>query len=160
MYRHIIRSSNNNRKYSKGTKITGILSWQYRITRRQISSCIWKLKSILSEEEIQLLEQYFAIFLSLKSFYKTVQNFRKACKECDYHTFLVRLKQQLSSINNYLYRYALRIQSDLQAIKAAFLTPYSNGLIEGHVHRLKLIKRMMYGRTNLDLLEKRVLYDL
>lgn len=38
--------------------------------------------------------------------------------------------------------------------------PFSNGLLEGHVNRLKMIKRMMYGRAKLDLLEIRVLYHL
>jgi hypothetical protein len=37
-------------------------------------------------------------------------------------------------------------------------TPYSNGPTEGHVNRLKLFKRQMYGRAKLDLLRQRVLY--
>jgi len=53
------------------------------------------------------------------------------------------------------YFYAKRLRSDLQAIKHAFLLPYSNGVLEGQINRLKTIKRMMYGRAGLDLLEKR-----
>ena len=34
--------------------------------------------------------------------------------------------------------------------------PWSNGPVEGHVHRLKLIKRSMYGRAKFDLLRLRV----
>ena len=34
---------------------------------------------------------------------------------------------------------------------------WNNGRVEGKVNRLKLIKRSMYGRTNCDLLRKRVL---
>jgi hypothetical protein len=37
-----------------------------------------------------------------------------------------------------------------------FNSPWSNGQVEGHVHRLKLIKRSMYGRANFDLLRSRV----
>jgi len=29
--------------------------------------------------------------------------------------------------------------------------------MEGHVNRIKMLKRQMYGRANLDLLRKRVL---
>jgi transposase len=36
--------------------------------------------------------------------------------------------------------------------------PWSNGHVEGQVHRLKLIKRQMYGRAKFDLLRQRVLY--
>jgi transposase len=56
------------------------------------------------------------------------------------------------------YPYARRLRSDLQAVKHAFLLPYSNGVLEGQINRLKTIKRMMYGRAGLALLEKRVLY--
>jgi len=34
---------------------------------------------------------------------------------------------------------------------------WSNGQTEGQVHRLKLLKRSMYGRGRFDLLRKRVL---
>jgi hypothetical protein len=34
----------------------------------------------------------------------------------------------------------------------------SNGVVEGHVNRLKLIKRMMYGRARFPLLRQRVLH--
>ena len=35
---------------------------------------------------------------------------------------------------------------------------WSNGPVEGHVNRLKLIKRSMYGRAKFDLLRLRVLH--
>jgi transposase len=41
-------------------------------------------------------------------------------------------------------------------VSAAVELPWSNGRTEGHVNRLKLIKRKMYGRANLDLLRIRV----
>jgi len=34
---------------------------------------------------------------------------------------------------------------------------WSNGPVEGHIIRLKTIKRQMYGRADLDLLERRFL---
>lgn len=37
------------------------------------------------------------------------------------------------------------------------MTPYSNGLVEGHVNRLKLLKRQMYGRAGFQLFRARVL---
>jgi transposase len=35
------------------------------------------------------------------------------------------------------------------------LTVHSNGLTEGHLHRLKRLKRSMCGRAKLDLLTRR-----
>ncbi len=41
---------------------------------------------------------------------------------------------------------------------AAVLTSeWSNGPTEGHINKLKLIKRQMFGRAKLDLLRKRVM---
>lgn len=57
-----------------------------------------------------------------------------------------------------LERFAHGLQRDLVAVRAACSLPYSNGQAEGQITRLKLIKRSMYGRAKLDLLERRVLY--
>lgn len=54
--------------------------------------------------------------------------------------------------------FALGIQQDYAAVRAALETSWSNGQTEGQVNRLKFIKRQMYGRAKLDLLRLRVLY--
>jgi transposase len=54
--------------------------------------------------------------------------------------------------------FAQGVRRDLVAIQAAFTSPWSQGQTEGHVTRLKLLKRQMYGRANFDLLRQRVLY--
>lgn len=53
--------------------------------------------------------------------------------------------------------FAQGLLRDLSAVKAAFSMPYSNGATEGHINRLKLIKRSMYGRGSFELLRQRVL---
>jgi transposase len=51
------------------------------------------------------------------------------------------------------------VQQDKDAVLAGLTLPWSNGPLEGNVNRLKLIKRSMYGRAELDLLKLRVLYQ-
>jgi transposase len=46
---------------------------------------------------------------------------------------------------------------DHDAVRNGLTLPHSSGPVEGHVNRIKMIKRQMYGRANLDLLRKRVL---
>lgn len=46
---------------------------------------------------------------------------------------------------------------DYAAVKAALTFDWSNGQTEGQVNRLKVLKRVMYGRANFDLLRLRVL---
>ncbi|GAC1385466.1 MAG: hypothetical protein NVSMB42_04890 [Herpetosiphon sp.] len=57
-----------------------------------------------------------------------------------------------------LRRFVNGIRRDYAAVKAGVTLPYSNGVVDGNVNRLKYLKRQMYGRANFDLLRKRVLY--
>jgi transposase len=54
--------------------------------------------------------------------------------------------------------FARGLLKDEPAVRAALSLPWSNGQVEGQVNRLKLIKRMMYGRGGFELLRRRVLY--
>jgi transposase len=53
--------------------------------------------------------------------------------------------------------FASGIEQDCAAVKAALTEPWSNGQTEGQNTRLKLVKRQMYGRANLDLLRARLI---
>ncbi len=55
--------------------------------------------------------------------------------------------------------FARGIQQDKAAVLAGLTLPWSNGPLEGHVNRLKLIKRSMYGRAKMRLLRQRVLHS-
>jgi transposase len=55
---------------------------------------------------------------------------------------------------------ALSIQRDYKAVVAAFEYPWSNGQAERHVHRLKALKRQMYGRAGFNLLRSRGLIQM
>jgi transposase len=56
-----------------------------------------------------------------------------------------------------LQRFATSLRADLPAVRAAFTLHWSNGQTEGHVNRLKFLKREMYGRASVELLRLRVL---
>jgi len=52
------------------------------------------------------------------------------------------------------------IERDKAAVYAGLTLPHNNGVVEGKVNKLKLIKRMMYGRAGFALLRQRVLHAL
>ena len=54
--------------------------------------------------------------------------------------------------------FANGICRDYAAVYAACSRPESNGITEGHVNRLKFLKRQMFGRAHLDLLRVKVLH--
>ena len=53
--------------------------------------------------------------------------------------------------------FAKHLWVDYDAVKAGVTLPWSNGPVEGHINRLKMIKRTMFGRAKLDLLSQRFL---
>ncbi|UVS79427.1 Transposase [Actinokineospora sp. UTMC 2448] len=50
------------------------------------------------------------------------------------------------------------LERDLDAVTAGLTQPWSSGAVEGQVNRIKMLKRQMFGRANLDLLRIRVLH--
>jgi transposase len=54
-------------------------------------------------------------------------------------------------------RFARTLRQDMTAVSNAVLEPWSNGQAEGQIHRLKMLKRAMYGRAGIDLLRARML---
>jgi len=47
---------------------------------------------------------------------------------------------------------------DIEAVRNAIIYKYSNGLAEGIVNKIKVIKRIMYGRCGFDMLKRKLLY--
>jgi transposase len=55
-------------------------------------------------------------------------------------------------------RWANSLRDDYAAVQAGVSLPWSTGPVEGQINRLKMLKRQMFGRANIDLLRLRVLY--
>jgi len=51
---------------------------------------------------------------------------------------------------------ATGLAADRAAVDAALSEPWSSGQVEGQITKLKLLKRQMYGRAKIDLLEARL----
>jgi transposase len=56
-----------------------------------------------------------------------------------------------------LHALAAGIDRDIDAVTAGLTLPWSSGAVEGHVNRIKMLKRQMFGRAGFQLLRKRVL---
>ncbi|MGW3968570.1 ISL3 family transposase [Streptomyces ardesiacus] len=53
--------------------------------------------------------------------------------------------------------FAAGLRKDWDAVMAGLSLHWNSGPVEGHVNRIKMLKRQMYGRAKPDLLRKRVL---
>ena len=56
-----------------------------------------------------------------------------------------------------LQRFVRTLRQDLGAVEGAVTEPWSNGPVEGHINRLKMLRRQMYGRAGVELLRARLL---
>jgi transposase len=65
--------------------------------------------------------------------------------------------QAQDSLVSELRGFAKGLRKDWAAVTAGLTVPYSSGAVEGHVNRIRMLKRQMYGRAKPDLLRKRVL---
>ncbi len=63
----------------------------------------------------------------------------------------------VAAIASPLSSFAKGIIADRDAVQAAIIQPWSNGQTEGQIIKLKLVKRQMYERAKIDLLEARVI---
>lgn len=58
----------------------------------------------------------------------------------------------------HLASFARNLRSDHTAVTNGLTLPYSSGPVEGTVNKIKMLKRQMFGRANLDLLRIRLLH--
>ncbi len=85
------------------------------------------------------------------------QQFRTVFKERNSDDLKSWLARSLASEIPELKCFVAGVQRDYEAVVAAVEQHWSNGQVEGQVHRLKLLKRQMYGRSGFLLLRRRVL---
>jgi transposase len=67
--------------------------------------------------------------------------------------FVMRSKRKLAGLKSF----ARGLLRDISAVENGINMPWSNGAVEGHVNRIKSIKRQMYGRASFELLRKKVI---
>ena len=85
------------------------------------------------------------------------QEFRQVFKDRDSDALKSWLARAVASDIPELKRFVTGVQRDHEAVIAAVEQHWSNGQVEGQIHRLKLLKRQMYGRSSFLLLRRRVL---
>src|SRR5207248_4726717 len=83
------------------------------------------------------------------------QDFTQMVRQRQPEHFDPWLKRATTSPLDARQRFATGLRDDYAAVKAGVTLPWSNGPVEGHINRLKMLKRQMFGRARLDLLGRR-----
>jgi transposase len=126
------------------------------INSNDIIQKIWKGK-IFNEEESLIIR---GIWDKFDYFSEKVRKFRGLIKNKNLEKLDLFIKEVESDKKNIFYVFVKGLKNDIDAIRNALIYSYNNGLLEGHINRLKVIKRIMYGRAKYDLLRKKVLYNV
>jgi transposase len=111
----------------------------------------------LKPDEQPVLEQVLADDTDLASGYRLLQRFRTLIANRSVPELETWLLDAAASGLAPFVSLANGIRDDYAAVEAALTSDWSNGPVEGHVHRVKLIKRQGYGRAGFALLRRRVL---
>lgn len=114
----------------------------------------------LNEDERKDLSTLCQGSLKAHSLYQLVQDFKKIVHQRLGGQLDTWLEAVRASPFPQLHRFVTGIERDKAAVVAGLTLPYNNGLVEGKVNKLKLIKRMMFGRAEFPLLRQRVLHAL
>ena len=112
-----------------------------------------KVKEITESQVDRVVSEYpviGAIYNTVRSFKEMM--FAKRVDEID--TWIeTTAKLGIDEINSFING----ISADLDAVKNSIRYEYNNGLAEGSVNKIKLIKRIMYGRCSFNLLRNKIL---
>jgi transposase len=128
-------------------------------TLRTLTWWIIKRAEEYSGEEEKILEQVSIGLSKVATTIKLAREFAAMIRQQQVDHLDVWLQQAQQSGYQTWENFADGIKQDYAAVKAALSYSWSNGPTEGHVNRLKCIKRLMYGRAKDDLLRQRVLWQ-
>ena len=113
---------------------------------------------VLSADDQETLAQLRSLHPEVDQAYELVQQFAKMLRTRTGEQLDTWLENVRASEVRELLGFAASIERDKAAVVAGLTRSQNNGVVEGHVNKLKLIKRMGYGRAGLPLLRQRVLH--
>lgn len=114
----------------------------------------------LEEIEQEHLAAFRRAAPALETTYRLVQDFLAMMRQREGERLDAWLLQVNASQLPELESFAHGVERDKEAVQAGLTLAINNGQVEGQVTRIKLIKRMMYGKAGFALLRQRVLHRI
>jgi transposase len=137
---------------------TGARPTRAEFTVRHVCQWILRRPDRLEREDREHLQTICARCPTLATTVQLVQGFARLLRERRGVQHLVAWVAEVEASDiPELHAFASGLRKDWVAVTAGTTLPWSSGAVEGHVNRIKMLKRQMYGRANLDLLRRRVL---
>ncbi len=145
--------------WRKGRGVEKISGNMPKPSSTKVSFLLLKDEAKLTDEERSLKRNLLTKCGEIKDTLKIAAEFLGMVRSQSGHLFSKWLDRATDSkIPVEFRRFAEGLKKDLAAVTAGLTLHWNNGPSEGHVNRLKMVKRQMYGRANFDLLRMRFLY--
>ncbi len=130
--------------------------WQ-PLTPRRATWLVLRRAAKRTEAEAQQLLQLHAQAAEVAEATDLAQDFAPLVRQRQPAQLEPWLQRATASAVDAVRRFATGLSEDYEAVKAGVTLPWSSGPVEGHINRLKMLKRQMFGRARLDLLSRRFL---
>jgi transposase len=127
----------------------------HSLTPRRATWLVLRRADKRTEHEVQQLRLLRAQHTDLAEAIDLAQDFAQLVRLRRPAQFDAWVERAVTSTVNPLQRFATGLGEDYAAVKAGITLRWSNGPVEGHINRLKMLKRQMFGRARLDLLSRR-----
>jgi len=127
------------------------------LTPRRATGLVLRRETQRTEAEAQQLTQLQAQSPAVAEAIDLAQDFAALVRQRQPAQLDPWLKRATTSAADAVRRFATGLYEDYEAVKAGVTLPWSSGPVEGHINRLKMLKRQMFGRARLDLLSHRFL---
>ncbi len=113
----------------------------------------------LNQEEQTQLDQILKLSPEVQVIHDLLHAFLDMMRERKHEQLRSWMEQANKSGIAELKSFVAGVERDYDAVKAALRLPWSQGITEGKVNKLKTLKRVMYGRAGFPLLRQRLLHD-
>jgi transposase len=124
---------------------------------RDVTAWIMRPAAKVSDEQKAELQQVLDRCDTLRQVDRLVSDFAGMAREREGRHLDTWIARARASGMSPIVGFAEGLIKDYDAVRNGLSLEWSSGTVEGHVNRIKTIKRTMYGRANFDLLRQRVL---
>src|SRR5467141_4442866 len=125
------------------------------LTPRRATWLVLRRETKRTEAEAQQLTQLHAQSAEVAEAIDLAQDFTTLVRQRQPEDLDPWLQRATTSAVDAMRRFATGLSEDYAAVKAGVTLRWSTGPVEGHINRLKMLKRQMFGRAHLDLLGRR-----
>jgi transposase len=126
-------------------------------TSKNVAALFMRHEGKLDEEQEEYLKRLCGADEALADTRRLAQEFAEMVRRLEGEDLDGWLRDAEESRSTAMRSFAAGLRKDLAAVKAGLTEEWSNGPVEGFVHKLKLLKRQGYGRAGFQLLRARML---